>query len=194
MNNELIIEAPDGLPHLDYSREFDAPVSALFRAYTVQDIFEQWFGPEGLPLAVHRFDPQTGGGFRYVVQGRDQEWGFHGVYHEVRADELIDPDLPVRAGSGRWSLHRVPPLRGASERSQPYLGPQHQSVGRITGRTGRHAGGHQERLRRIGEGARAGSRHRGLISVRLRPCQIAAAQPAASTVLSPNARPAFARM
>ena len=32
MSNELIIEAPAGLPFLDYSREFDEPVSALFRA------------------------------------------------------------------------------------------------------------------------------------------------------------------
>jgi uncharacterized protein YndB with AHSA1/START domain len=125
MNNEPIIEAPDGLPYLDYSREFDAPVSALFRAYTVQDTFEQWFGPEGLPLTVHRFDPQTGGGFRYVVQGRDQEWGFHGVYHKVRADELIiqtyqfeqDPAggvsieflhfEPLPTGRSRISVHSV---------------------------------------------------------------------------------------
>ncbi|MEP7040919.1 MAG: SRPBCC domain-containing protein [Chloroflexota bacterium] len=89
MNNELIIDAPEGLPFLDYSREFDAPVSALFRAYTDREIFEQWFGPEGMPLAVHRFEAQTGGGFRYVVGGGDQEWGFHGVYHEIRRDELI---------------------------------------------------------------------------------------------------------
>jgi uncharacterized protein YndB with AHSA1/START domain len=89
MSNELVIEAPDGLPYMDYSREFDAPASALFRAYTDRALFEQWFGPEGMPLTVHRFDPQTGGGFRYVVQGPGQEWGFHGVYHEVRPDELI---------------------------------------------------------------------------------------------------------
>ena len=89
MSNELVIEAPAGLPFLDYSREFDAPVSALFRAYTDRAIFEQWFGPEGMPLVVHRFDPQTGGGFRYVVHGADQEWGFHGVYHEIRPDDMI---------------------------------------------------------------------------------------------------------
>lgn len=89
MSNQLIVEAPDGLPYLDYSREFDAPVSALFRAYTDQQLFEQWFGPEGLPLTIHRFDPETGGGFRYVVQGTGREWGFHGVYHEVLPDERI---------------------------------------------------------------------------------------------------------
>lgn len=89
MSNELVIEAPEGLPYLDYSREFDAPVTALFRAYTDREVFERWFGPEGMPLAVHRFEPETGGGFRYVVQGPAQEWGFHGVYHEVRPDELI---------------------------------------------------------------------------------------------------------
>lgn len=89
MSNQLVIDAPEGLPYLDYSREFDAPVSALFRAYTDQEVFEQWFGPEGLPLVVHRFDPRTGGGFRYVVQGADQQWGFHGVYHEIRPNELI---------------------------------------------------------------------------------------------------------
>jgi uncharacterized protein YndB with AHSA1/START domain len=42
-----------------------------------------------MPLTVHRFDHQTGGGFRYVVHGPAQEWGFHGVYHEVRSAELI---------------------------------------------------------------------------------------------------------
>lgn len=89
MTTELVIEAPEGLPFLDYSREFDAPASALFRAYTDRSMFEEWFGPEGMPLVVHRFDPQTGGGFRYVVQGTDQEWGFHGVFHEVRPEELI---------------------------------------------------------------------------------------------------------
>jgi uncharacterized protein YndB with AHSA1/START domain len=89
MSNELVIEAPEGLLYLDYSRDFDAPVSALFRAYTDREIFEQWFGPEGMPLTVHRFDARTGGGFRYVVHGPEQEWGFHGVYHEVRPDELI---------------------------------------------------------------------------------------------------------
>lgn len=89
MSNELIIDAPEGQPFLDYSREFDAPVTALFRAYTDRAVFEQWFGPDGLPLTIHRFDARTGGGFRYVVQGQDREWGFRGVYHEVRPDELI---------------------------------------------------------------------------------------------------------
>jgi uncharacterized protein YndB with AHSA1/START domain len=65
------------------------PLSAVFRAYTDRKVFEQWFRPEGMPLLIHRFDPQTGGGFRYVVRGPAQEWGFHGVYHEVRRDELI---------------------------------------------------------------------------------------------------------
>lgn len=125
MTNELTIEAPEGLPFLDYSRSFDAPLGALFRAYTDQHVFEQWFGPEGLPLTVHRFDARTGGSFRYVVQGRDREWGFHGVYHEVRPDELIvqtyqfeqDPaggvsleflrfDEPA-AGRSRISVHSI---------------------------------------------------------------------------------------
>jgi hypothetical protein len=34
MSNELVIEAPEGLPFLDYSREFDAPVSAHCSAPT----------------------------------------------------------------------------------------------------------------------------------------------------------------
>ena len=127
MSKALIIEAPEGLPYLDYSREFDAPVSALFRAYTEREVFEQWFGPDGMPLTIHRFEPWTGGGFRYVVQGTGQEWGFHGVYHEVRPDELIiqtyqfeqDPaggvslefqtfqELP--GGRSRISVHSVSP-------------------------------------------------------------------------------------
>ena len=119
MSNELVIEAPDGLPFLDYSREFDAPVSALFRAYTDREMFELWFGPEGMPLRVHRFDPQTGGGFRYVVQGADQEWGFHGVYHEIRPNDVIIQTYQFEqdpAGGVSLEFQRFEELPGARSR------------------------------------------------------------------------------
>ena len=34
MTNPLTITTPEGLPYIDFEREFDAPVAAVFRAHT----------------------------------------------------------------------------------------------------------------------------------------------------------------
>jgi uncharacterized protein YndB with AHSA1/START domain len=40
-------------------------------------------------MSIDHFDCRTGGSYRYVHVRGDEEFGFHGSFHEVRPSELI---------------------------------------------------------------------------------------------------------
>ena len=40
-------------------------------------------------MTVDHYDCRTGGSYRYIHQRGDEEYGFHGCFHEVRPSELI---------------------------------------------------------------------------------------------------------
>ena len=84
---EIIID-PD-VPLVRLVREFDAPVSAVFRAHTDPDLFAQWNGPRDLETRIETHDCRTGGSYRYAMVRDDESYGFFGSFHEVRPDELI---------------------------------------------------------------------------------------------------------
>lgn len=89
MTNELTIDAPAGVPWIDFTREFDAPVTALFNAHRDPELVRQWLGPNGYEMTIDRWDFVTGGGYRYAHRNPDgMEFGFHGLFHTVRADEF----------------------------------------------------------------------------------------------------------
>jgi uncharacterized protein YndB with AHSA1/START domain len=89
-HNETQIEADPTLPTIVITREFDAPPARVFRAHTDPDLVVQWLGPRGLTMRIDRFDARTGGSYRYVHTDDDgNDYGFHGVFHEVRPDERI---------------------------------------------------------------------------------------------------------
>lgn len=85
---EIIVD-PD-VPLVRIIREFDAPPEKVFRAHADPELFAQWNGPRDLKTRIERHDCRTGGGYRYVMAGRDgEEYGFNGTFHEVRPAELI---------------------------------------------------------------------------------------------------------
>ncbi|GAB2458621.1 SRPBCC family protein [Jatrophihabitans fulvus] len=91
----LGITAPENTPFLDITREFDAPVSAVFRAHTDRDLVRQWLRPPGRFMDIERFDAVSGGSYRYLHHGHEDDpdddlraW-FRGTFHTVRADEII---------------------------------------------------------------------------------------------------------
>jgi len=87
--NSLTIIAPDGELWFDISREFDAPVAAVFDAHRDPEKLCQWLGPDGYDMVVDRYDFTTGGGFRYVHRSpAGEEYAFNGVFHVVRDNEL----------------------------------------------------------------------------------------------------------
>lgn len=87
--NPLTVTAPDGLPFIDWEREFDHPVEKVFRAHQDPALFRQWIGAgsDDVDLETHEF--RTGGRYRFVHKGEDgEEYAFNGVYHVVRDNEF----------------------------------------------------------------------------------------------------------
>jgi uncharacterized protein YndB with AHSA1/START domain len=83
-----IVADPD-VPLVRITREFDAPPEKVFRAHTDPELLVRWLGPRGVTMEVDRFDCRTGGSYRYLHREGDEEYGFHGCFHEVRPSELI---------------------------------------------------------------------------------------------------------
>ena len=73
-----------------HRREFAAPAALVQRAHTERDLFARWMGPRGTTVRIDRFEPVTGGSFRYVVEASDgSAWAFHGSYHEVADGQIV---------------------------------------------------------------------------------------------------------
>lgn len=89
MTNELTVDAPKGLPWVDFTREFDAPVAAVFNAHRDPDLVRQWLGPNGYEMTIDHWDFVSGGGYRYTHRNPDgMEFGFHGLFHTIRDGEF----------------------------------------------------------------------------------------------------------
>jgi uncharacterized protein YndB with AHSA1/START domain len=89
MTNPLNVTAPEGLPFIEFDREFDAPVEAVFRAHKEPDLVKQWLGPGGYDMDIDSYDFRTGGRFRFVQRNNEgEEYAFNGVYHVVRDNEF----------------------------------------------------------------------------------------------------------
>ncbi|MFF4546567.1 SRPBCC family protein [Streptomyces sp. NPDC001435] len=88
--NETQIVADPTQPTIVITREFDAPPERVFRAYTDPELVVQWLGPRGLTMLIDQYDARNGGSYRYVHRDEDgTDYGFHGVFHEVRPNERI---------------------------------------------------------------------------------------------------------
>jgi uncharacterized protein YndB with AHSA1/START domain len=89
MTNQVTITAPEGVPFIEFEREFDAPVNAVFRAHAEPDLIKQWLGPNGYEMDIERYDFRTGGGYRYIHRdGKGAEFAFNGVFHVVRENDF----------------------------------------------------------------------------------------------------------
>jgi uncharacterized protein YndB with AHSA1/START domain len=87
--HETEITADPQVPLVRITREFDAPPDKVFRAHTDPELVVQWLGPRDLEMRIDHFDCRTGGSYRYIHTRGEDEFGFHGCFHEVRPSELI---------------------------------------------------------------------------------------------------------
>jgi uncharacterized protein YndB with AHSA1/START domain len=88
--NKTTIIAEPGKQEIFVTREFDAPRELVFKAYTDPQLYIQWLGPRDLTIQLETFEPTSGGRWRYIHKDRHgNEFGFHGVNHEVLAPERI---------------------------------------------------------------------------------------------------------
>lgn len=89
MTNALTLSVPEGEPFIDFTREFDAPVAAVFRAHSDPTLVAQWLGPNGYEMDVEVYDFRTGGRYRYTHRNpQGDEFHFNGVFHVVRENEF----------------------------------------------------------------------------------------------------------
>ena len=87
--HETEIHVDQDVPLVRITREFAAPAAQVFRAHTDPELFSQWCGPRDLQMTIEHFDCRTGGSYRYLHARGDEQYRFHGSFHEVRADELV---------------------------------------------------------------------------------------------------------
>ena len=83
------IEADPKVPVIHIRRDFRATPAQLVRAHTDPELFVQWIGPNGLDTKLQHWDARTGGSWRYLSTRGDEEYAFHGSFHEVRDDRIV---------------------------------------------------------------------------------------------------------
>ncbi|MDD1475587.1 SRPBCC family protein [Arthrobacter sp. AL08] len=89
MRNALTLTVPDGLPFIDFGRDFDFPVSEVFRAHQDPELVARWLGPRRVSMSIDHYDFRTGGSYRYTHTAPDgSAYGFSGVFHTVRENEF----------------------------------------------------------------------------------------------------------
>ena len=88
--NKTTITAEPGKQELFITREFDAPRELVFKAHTDPELYQQWLGPRGYEMILETFEPFSGGRYRYIHKDPEgNEYGFHGVFHEISEDLMI---------------------------------------------------------------------------------------------------------
>ena len=88
--NQTTIKAEPGIQEVFISREFEAPRELVFKAFTDPKLIVRWLGPRELKMRMEKFEPRSGGSYRYVHTDQNgNEFGFHGVCHELTAPERI---------------------------------------------------------------------------------------------------------
>lgn len=89
-NNKTTIAAEPGKQELLITREFNAPRELVFKAFIDPKLYVKWVGPRDLAMALEKFEPKSGGSWRYISKDKGgREFAFHGVNHEVLFPERI---------------------------------------------------------------------------------------------------------
>jgi uncharacterized protein YndB with AHSA1/START domain len=87
---ETTIEAHPTLPTITITREFDAPVERVYRAWVEPDLVKRWLGPNDTEMDLEHWDVRTGGSYRYTAIRKDEEIArFYGSIHEARDNERL---------------------------------------------------------------------------------------------------------
>lgn len=88
--NQTIVTAEPGRQDVLITREFDAPPELVFKAHTDPQLYTRWLGPHGYEMTLETFEPYSGGRYRYIHKDKQgNEFGFHGVYHEMSEELMI---------------------------------------------------------------------------------------------------------
>jgi uncharacterized protein YndB with AHSA1/START domain len=84
---EIIIEP--GRQDIVFKKVFDAPREIVFRALTDPGLVPSYWGPRKYETIVDVMEPREGGRWRFINRGPEGEFGFHGVYHAVTPERIV---------------------------------------------------------------------------------------------------------
>jgi uncharacterized protein YndB with AHSA1/START domain len=102
------LTAEPGKQELVITRIFDVPRDLVFRAYTDPELVPRWWGPRSYTTTVEEMDVRPGGTWRYVQHGAGgNEYGFHGVYHDVTPPERLIYTFEFEPMPGHVALETV---------------------------------------------------------------------------------------
>jgi uncharacterized protein YndB with AHSA1/START domain len=84
------ITAPPGMPMVLITQTIHAPRELVFKTITDPLQIPKWWGPERFKTRVINMAVMPGGTWRFLqLDEQGKEYGFHGVYHNVRIPEHL---------------------------------------------------------------------------------------------------------
>lgn len=87
--DEAQIEADPTVPVIRIARDFAATPEQLFRAHTDPELYVRWIGPHSMQTKIGHWEARTGGSWEFVNTHDGEEYSFHGSFHEVRPDRIV---------------------------------------------------------------------------------------------------------
>ncbi|MDD1751830.1 MAG: SRPBCC family protein [Methanotrichaceae archaeon] len=80
--------AEPGKQEIIITRIFDAPRALVFKAFIDPKLLIKWLGPREFKMTIEKFEPRSGGSWRYIHADKDgNKFGFHGIFHEIAVPE-----------------------------------------------------------------------------------------------------------
>ncbi len=83
------IEADPNVPIIRITRDFNATPAQLMRAHVDPELYARWVGPNDIETVIDHWDARTGGSWRFLNRRDGEEYGFHGCFHEVSDDRIV---------------------------------------------------------------------------------------------------------
>lgn len=80
LNKETIFTKDQANKKIKVTRDFDAPVEQVWKAWTEKELLDQWWAPKPWKANTKSMDFRSGGSWLYYMQGPD------GSRHYCRAD------------------------------------------------------------------------------------------------------------
>jgi uncharacterized protein YndB with AHSA1/START domain len=88
--NKATIVAEPGTQNVVITRVINAPRDRVYQAYVDPELFSQWTGPRYLKMNLVEMNATPGGRYRYIQSDPEgNEYGFRGVYHDLKENESI---------------------------------------------------------------------------------------------------------
>jgi uncharacterized protein YndB with AHSA1/START domain len=105
---KLQVVAEPGTQEIILTRTFDAPRERVFTAMTDPEAIRQWWGLRHSETIVDTMEARSGGSWRFVQRDADgNEYGFHGVYHDIASPERIVQTFEFEGMPGHVSLETM---------------------------------------------------------------------------------------